>query len=297
MEVGIRMSRGAGAAPVQVSVPWPEAWRGKPALALVLALPVSLLFALGGFALAWVAVRDRDWGGVTLATGVAAFFALATLIGGRSLIWRRRRPAVVTAPEGAGLLFPFGRGLWWGAAGVWIVLAPAMAGTVAVDLADSGGQVTLRTVVAVGVGLLGLFHWFNLATGRMRRGYLMLDAEGITLRTWAHEFRMPWPAKRARAGASPAPAGSGPTLRIRGSADSPTTHRVVAPLLGSAATRHLPDLVTRADVFASDAAVVAHAIAFYRRHPEHRHELTTDAALVRVLEGRAIVARLNPGAL
>lgn len=291
------MSRGDGFGAGQVSVPWPQAWATRASLGLVLLLPVALVAALGGFALAFVALDDGDRRGVALGLAVGAAFALAVVIGVRSLRWGRRRPAVVTAPGGTGLCFPFSRVTWWSFVALVVVGPVAAAAALVADLGQPGGRPSPLAGVGAVVGLVCLVHWFNLATGRLRRGHLVLDAAGITLRTWADEYRMAWPAGRALTRASEDLATPGPVMRVRATDAAPVVHRVVAPLLGSATTRHLPDLLTRADTFAGDAAVVAHAVAFYRRHPEHRHELSTDAALGRVLEGRAVVPTLDPGAL
>lgn len=280
----------------RIEVPYPQQWREHSTLGMTCVLAVAVLFVVSAVALLVASLADREWVGALMSVAVAVFFSLVGLAAWASVRWRRARPVVVEAPEGAGLLFPFSRPLWWFAAGIWIVIPPVVAAGMALDLGDSGGRVSLRTLVAAAVGLLALVQCFNLVTGRLRRGHLLLEADGITLRTWGDEYRMAWPAGRAKEAGPPATAAKGPTLRIR-STGTDTQHDSLAALMGSAASRHLPDLVLRADALEGDAAVVAHAVAYYRRHPEHRSELTTDAALRRVLSGRAVVPRIDPGGL
>ena len=53
---------------------------------------------------------------------------------------------------------------------------------------------------------------------------------------------------------------------------------------------HLPRMLVPAIWLEGDAALLAHAVAWYARHPERRDELVDDRAYLRVVAGQAVPA-------
>lgn len=279
------------------AVPFPGAWVGaRPRVAAWLPVFTALLtvvLAIG----ATGAVSAGSW----LVAGACAllvlFFATTTRAGLRARRWPGRRVPVVEQVDGSGLRFPYSRFAWRVMAGIVVGALPfAVLVLVAVYTQDELTRLTqvLRVLAPVLVAYAALQVW-NLATGRTARGEVVISTDGVTHQTWTGEFRLGWDDVDHVWAEELSATGQGPGVRLVARSGRAAAHRATAVGLGSPATRDLPDLTIRADQVEGDPALLAHVLAFYARHPEHRPELGDERALRRASQGRAVDPELTRG--
>ncbi|GGD14423.1 hypothetical protein [Nocardioides daphniae] len=277
-------------------VPFPVAWVDAPPTVsrrLVLGSGVgALLGGLGAVAL----LLDGEYPlGFTTAL-IAAFFGASAHISSRAWRWPGRRRPLVDSVDGIGLRFRAGAGGWRFTVGAMVAGVPfgvALGWAAYHDPTPTG-----RTWVALVNSpiLLGwcLFQLWNVATGCLRRGEVLLTPEGVTYSAWGDRFSLPWD-RAARVDAELSPGlgrRAAPGVRVTRRPGFCTSHERTARGFSSTATSHLPDLVVRADQVEGDPALLAHALAFYATHHELLEELGDARALERVRSGRAVAPHL-----
>lgn len=287
------MSASSSTGAAEDPVPFPPAWsRARPAVpwglvAFSAALVVVLAFStLGGLS------AGNPWVAAGSALGTA-FFAAMSWAGVRSRRWPGRRRPAVELVAGGGLRFPYSRFAWWVMVGLVVGVVPfALAVLVAAwtDPDPSRRTQLMRFVGPVLVGYALVFAW-SLATRRIRRGAVLLTPQGVTHEAWGETFSLRW-ADVEDVSALVLKGGKlGPAIRVSVRAGQTATHEVRSRTIGSPSRQDLPHLTVRADQVQGDAALLAHAVAFYAARPEHRAELEDGRALERVLEGRVVVDR------
>lgn len=290
------MSSSPATGPTANPVPFPPVWsRARPSVswglvAFSAALAVVLAFAtLGGLSVGnpWVAV------GCALGT---AFFVATSWAGLRSRRWPGRRRPVVERVDG-GLRFPYSAFAWRTMVALVVGVVPfALAVLVAAwtDPDPSRRTQLMKFAGPVLVAYALVFAW-SLARRRIRRGAVLLTPQGVTHEAWAETFSVRWADVEEVSAVVLTGGNLGPAIRVSVRPGHAATHEVRSRTIGSPSRQDLPHLTVRADQVQGDAALLAHALAFYATGPEHRAELGDGRALERVLEGRVVTQGLTQG--
>lgn len=278
-------------------VPFPGEWEGAPPS--VSRPLVASCVVVGGFAaLATVAfVSEGHLSGAVLATLLTLLFLAFVVVGVRARRWPGRRVPSVEITEHGGLRFPYSRLSWHVTVGMLLGSVPflgVIVWVVATD-ADPSRRQQVIAVLAPILIILTVVHARDLATGRIRRGEVVLAAEGVTHRTWGARFHLGWTDVAYAVAEGPSSTRQVPGIRLGVRPGQSASYERCAVVFGSPAHRDLPDLVVRADLVEGDAALLAHAVVFYALHPQHRAELGDGRALGRVLDGRAVVPQVSRG--
>lgn len=274
-------------------VPFPPEWEGGASRGPWWMVPLTSVLVALGLLLVPVAAVEGDLRFMGLSVLVLMLFCslLVLQVAGRR--WPgRRRPVVESA--GVGVRFPYRRMLWHAMVGSVVVGLPAVVLLLWLVFTDPDPSRRTHEMMVVGpvlLAYLGLAAW-NLATGRLRHGHVLLDEGGVTHRSWGARAHIAWEDVRTvRAQLLPV-AKARPEVVVQHRDGRTATYEKRARWLGLK-VRGLPDLVIEAFPVAGDAALLAHAIAFYADHPELRPELGDDRALRRVRAGQAVVPDLG----
>mgnify|MGYP001194409456 CR=1 FL=1 len=169
----------------------------------------------------------------------------------------------------------------------------AFFGMAAVDfLADQDDESTGAAVV---MGALSAFFGsfpVAAATGRLRRGGVTLSGQGIAQRGWSFESKLDWSAIFA----APLTSLEGtrfPTILVGGSANANWIRRYTTRLWRIDRLPQVPVLQLDCNKFDVDPHVLNNYIRTYVDNPKMRHELGTEAALVRAREMQSAVTQLG----
>lgn len=268
--------------------PMPPAWAGASRAGSYALAAFGIVVALGTLVLNVPELSPADLGAAP-----SVLFALVPLAvaGGaleRAMRPRDRAPSVETV-DGRGVRFRHRSRAWQAEVAFYVSLLPMPVSFLAIGTAGFLAEgLTTRTVFALCLGLSGAaavgYVLVCIAAGRIRRGEVTITDEGVTHRTSTDESRLSWDDVAGVEAVDE----KGPRLKLLalpGRTASRTEH---ARFVGPDTKRDLPDLVVDATLVEGDAALLAHAVAWYFSHPDARAELRSDAALRRVRAGEAV---------
>lgn len=277
-------------------VPFPAEWKGERPRTPTWVVVFCVVLVAASLLLLPLALKDRDVRGIGLCLSVGGLFGLMGVVSVADRRWPGRRRAAVRATS-RGLCFPYRALLWRALVGATVSGLPATGFLLWVAFTDDDVSRRGREMMLIGPVLLVylVITAWNLATGRLRRGYVLLDEVGVRHRSWGASCTMPWDVVRSVHVRHIPVKGAFPEIVVEHREGLRATFERRARWIGVKAPRSLPDLVVRATDVDGDAALLAHAAAYYFEHPDHRVELGDERALRRVLEGRAVVQDLGPG--
>ena len=258
-----------------------------------LSVAIAVVALLGGTAA--LAAGEVRLGTTTALLGLG--FGVGARAGVRSRRWPGHRVPTVGLVQSAGLRFRYSRAAWRTFVGVIVggaIFAPVLSLQVYTS-DDLSARTQTMKFIAPGLVAYAALQLWNVTSGRIRRGEVVVTPEGVTHQTWTGRFHLLWDDVECAMVEEFSATRQGPGIRLRARPERSATHRQTAVALGSPAAHELPDLAIRADQIEGDAALLAHMLVFYAQHPELRDELEDDRALRRALEGRAVVPELSAG--
>ncbi|WP_229068835.1 hypothetical protein [Actinoplanes sp. DH11] len=265
--------------------PWEKAGPGR----LVTASFVFVaLLALVLVVVAVFAVLDGDLVGAVGSAAIAVYFI--TVVGlGTVLWWRPRRASALSGvvTEGGGLTFRYSRWAYFWAVGTLLLHLAALLlfGLFLLRDGDTTGQVIAIICFAGAV-------WFALAALRLlpgAPGHLRLTPAGLEHRGHGLLHRLPW---ESVADVGPTTINGSPVVVVLPSASAPVDVSFAWPTrIGGRRGFLLPSMVVRGMWLAGDPLTVYRTVRHYHANPEHRTELSTEAARQRVEQGRFVLPR------
>lgn len=260
---------------LSASAPWPDGWARRPhprfrALLVCLAAFGALLIFASGLLLAGPTPASASlavvWGGLHLG-------AVAWCLQFKLRPYARSTSTVDLA--GPALVIPYRSrpGTWTTSAVPVLVAGGLVVAGVGARLGDP--DAVLSGVVTAAAGL---FVVAVALLARRRRFGLYLTPHDVALRTWLRTARLGWDeVNQVYASHNPedswfARGGEGPQIEIH-------APRVVQPTMQGGG------ITVTAGQLTAAPALAFWVVEHYFRHPEHRHELGTDAAIERIRRG------------
>jgi hypothetical protein len=245
---------------------------------------LALLVAATAF-LTVQSVVDGDVLGAVVSA--AATVVLAHLVGFFvNLWWRPRRAAPSPRPAGGAVIFRYsGWTYYWMASfAVLMILALSLIGWGLLR----GGDITGMVIALVAFAGVGLFGWALVQLFYGGRGWLRLTPSGLEHHGPGFIHRLSWDSI-ADVGAANLSDGS-PLLIVLPAASAPVDVTFVLPaLIGRRHVYLLPSMAIRGVWLADDPLVVHRTLRHYHVNPDHRVELSSEAAVERIRQGRFLL--------
>lgn len=284
---------GDGSRSEVATVPFPVAWADSRPKSQWWVVPIAAILvpvlALGGPVLV---VDGQVALGVAVTTTSLLLLGIA-VVDVRKRRWPGRRVPTAEVTDG-GVCFLFSRFTWSCIVAAAVGAIPFGVGVLVAVYTDpdpSSRTQTMKFIAPLLAAVTVLFAG-EVLTRRIRRGRVLLTPAGVVLETWSDRFEVAWSDVDEVVAVDLGPR-LGAGIRIRVRPGRTAAHSKRALTLKSPTVHHLPDLAVLAPQLQGDPALVAHTLAHYAAHPEHRDELGDARALDRVLSGRLAVDQLD----
>ncbi|GGN63061.1 hypothetical protein GCM10010112_21920 [Actinoplanes lobatus] len=271
-----------GDGPTDREEPWPVPGR-SPLLILVVIFLSVLAVVLGGLAVAALAEGSRIAAAVC-AWGALLFGHVAGLsvyLRWRPLRQRARTPRIDGTSDGAGVSFRYSAwGYYWSTTVVLFAV-----GALAPIIAAGFSNGILGWLISIAIALTGLLliALYGLMLARAP-GKLILTPQGLHHRGLTFEQYAPWSAVLLVA---PATVNRARSVMVHLEPSAEVRVRNVVPArFGVREQALLPDIVVRDPWLLADPMLVYRTVRHYQEHPEHRGELSGEAALERIAQRR-----------
>jgi hypothetical protein len=273
--------------PYSSSLPTPAEWPGGSGRRYVAALVFVLVLALACVPIGFGFVAIGHPGGLKYA---ALFAALLLLTGSYTYVTRvrplhRETDVAIGRHDGAPATeLRYSRAAFVIVVGV-MTCVTAIFAFASVDYFLAGDEVTAPQLAGTLFGMAALFcasFLVSVATGRLRRGRVVLSQRGIHQRGRAFSSFLPW---EAIAGAKAAYDGLTPQILVIGYTNAPWEKRQYSRLWRLDKLPPVPMIAIDCTAFALDHNLIYHLVKFYVGNPATRHELGTDAGLHRARTG------------